>query len=1301
MSQIAYQKFNKGLHTESDIHSQPPGTYRKSVNGDIMFNRDGTFSWSNSKGNSLSFSLVDYNGNPLTGYAPIGCISFDDKVVILSANVAAGFSEIGYVDFDNDGIGVYTQVFNDEYDPNGEKLRFSNRHNISGTAERENVEVEMIYWNDGKYNEDRCLNILLGASFNYTPTAGQYPYWYSVHSMGLMCDHRMGELKFQMRFSGALKTGAYQYCYRGMTKDGRYATPWTPMMRKIFLNTNTISFVNHLDYQMQPSGIITDGSIRLQLEGFDNRFPILEVAYIYSISEDQSVEAGIFYHNEFASEPPLAITIEHEFLTGDPVSIEELQRVFRTIPYSKDINIKDNYLVRSNLTEVGVLEPDLSAATIAPITRLMAIDEQPLTQLTSPLTHVTPSILDTVTIKAFTGVNREFNISSDYANYKGMQWAHLFPGYWRGETYRFGCMLFDKKGNPNFVFHIRDFTFPQQYDNSATNDYTLTKLDADGKYKIQIMGATISGIKIPDSILYDKDGNINVSGMMIVRADRIKNVLFQSLVTNTVYEACQDEENGVLYNEFTRPLPLTTNKFVNWNTAGFAGALGTNARVYGNATGGTSNILTRSCIDGETVFLNREGTFLFYSPDIMFDATETPVNTQTDRIRIVGNVKAPYSQDGTNVFSGGANFCHMYSKNYDTTLQGHVGDHEAGNTSFIQGEIRKTQLNDEFADTSDYDFLNLDLVYTQRLFTQPGTGYCSSCGSIPLQSYGVPGSLLMSLKDFKDLGVIYNSGGSERVCDFFLVNYERPSNTYSGINPDDNVPDVNSLEDTVYMPIGHFQPINQDVIDATSVSGGIQFDDVEVYGGDCYVNLFDFARLLPRYKDCEQESGCYQDYAVGMIFPIESNLNFSMRYGRQFANDITEPEITACEDGSTSQSNGIQPRQREDFNLNSVLQLQENVRYYPAIPAETKNIKDWPAQGVISMLKFNGQARDSYRYNQPNDFINVTGTHGEITATFLLNNYLYFLQLRAFGRYFLDERGLIPDFATGVLQTGQADRLTGFMYIDEKIGCQHHFGLHVTDRFAYWVDANISKHFRFGGDGLTPVSDIYGMHTEFNEACREFRDRNLDNPGFYGGIHMAYDAKNNKLITTFVGQQIVHAGYGVPPATFFKTFVFDENNPSYVDMPVFTPRFYISFRNFFFSADRLPGNQYNIYVHGKGQYGSYYGVLHNAKLQYVVTDVEAIEKVFDNAIYIVNADGQDIIGPITMSTETQTETFTLIGDLRKKYQKSRLQFPLRSAEQIDRMRGEHLAVEIEIVNDGIKQVILTGVRTDYRVSPKY
>lgn len=1250
-------RFVAGMNGDNDIQYQPQDTYRDAVNMRVLFNEDGGLSIENDKGNKLSFTLVDYNGDVLTDYIPVGQAAFADKVVLFSTNEEN--SEIGFVTVDADGIGTYTQVFNDKYDPNGDKLGFKKRNNIEAKAVKETDDIERVYWTD--YTEQfSVINIQLGASFSYTPTGGgavflEYPFWYSVHSFRIYCDWDMGIIKYKERIEGNLKTGVYQYAYRQGTKDG-YRTPFFPLTRHFIMNSQPFDS----SYQMQPSNQVTDYGFRLEISGIDTRFPILEVAYVYSISETQTVDAAIFYSEEVSIKmkyPAATKTIDHITNAGEPISLDEFNTRLLPIRKVKTIEEKDNILFAGGVKEVGVLEPDLSEATITAITRNMEADKDALGTFIKP--YATDAIVDTVVyVNNYGSTQTEYPIKNEPATYRGTAFEHLFTSYWRGETYRIGVMLFDRKGMPNYVFHLDDYTFPEQYDGWGGN-YTLTVNDG-GTLKIRLLGMEISGIKIPVEILYDEDDNLNISGFSIVRARRVEETLFQGVLMNTVYENDDTTVNGTAHWKYTRPNPLTEN-FFNGHITPVAGSYPNNALQLKGVKATT-----------DKYFASRAGTALMYSPEIFFGYKATPEWTQNSNLKAVcvaGAAGQEYGREGFNrVFLSDA-ICHFYSKNYLTEpyWANYFGTNLGDVTYIEQGGIFKTFLGDDFK-IENYDVQKDDLIYTQ--YTQidfDNTVGCSDC-NVDKFGWGCPDSLLFIMKDFKDV-----SAGVDLVRNKVLIaNFRKPADSYfSG-------EDENALEKTIYISTGHFQPINNTVIAETEdADGNLVFNNVEVWGGDCYPSYFGFTRILPQYRSCDTDNvggtDCYLDYSVSMIVPLESNINYSLRIGRTFPKDGVEPENDSCGDSSLS-NKGIQEKQREDFNINSVLQHEENVQFFNAKPTTIVNRTENHMTVIHSETKYYGEPLNNYRRYLANNYFDLTGANGDITKLFSQYSYIYFLQTKGFGRLYINQPTTLNSPETGSIIVGSGGILTGALYISQDIGSQHQFSVIGGHNQTYWVDVNLGKMYRFSQNGLSPISDK-GQHNRIYSASKYFK--NKDNPAGFSGITGIYDYKNNEIIYSF------HADLDrsdIPFLVYNFTLVYSENTETFTTRFSEVPHFYFSLQGKYFSSN--VDSPQDFYVHLLGNRGQYYGEYKDATVDIVVNPTQDAQKVYDITQVNMNDLGVARLSQVEISTDNQTFSLSLPTDARARYRYGFLSFPVRELMQTDRTRGKWMKQKYTIVNNG-------------------
>ena len=1293
--------FLGGLHSDNDVQLQPPNTYRRSLNGRILFNSDGGYSWENDKGNKFSFTMVEYNGDILEDYAPIGTAEFADKIVIFSTNGTN--SEIGYITINNEGLGTYQQVFNDKYDPNGDLLNFNVNNTIEAVAVKEAEGVERVYWGDGvgiSSNERRCIDILIGDSFNYTPEGvGTYIWWYSVHSLARYADWSMGRIKYVKRIDGALKTGVYQYSYRMRTASG-YATDWYPLTRHIIMNSEPIDESNSNNYQMQPSNITTDYGNQLQITGIDNRFRYIDVAYLYSIGENETVEAGLFHTQELFSFPTPSLAIFHTSHAAEPLNIDEFNVRKLSVLKAKTISEKDNRIFEANLLETGVLEPNLSEASLTAITRNMVMDDRPNDWTSKPFMHTEP-VTTTVDIPSYTGASETYSIEGDYPNYKGTQWEHLFPSYWRGETYRFGVLLFDRKGIPNYVFHLDDYTFPEQYDESG--DFRLTEIDG-GKWNIKMMGLQVNGVSIPASVLYD-NGELNVSGFSIVRAKRPEQTRFQGIITNTVFENNDETEDAIPRYQYTRPLPFTENSF-DGNVPPTEGA------YYNNS------LLGRGFSARDSKFYgSRQGTFLMHSPDIMFGYKPSPTWQSNHRIKLVGTRVTTDHQENTAGYNrlnvSGASACHYYSKNYSSDPSGLVSDYNLGDTSFIDqrgldanGKIRKTDLFLGY-NIDEYDNQRTDLIYSQFTpldFDNSGDDCC--CCRIDKFSWGCPDSLLIIAKNFGSLHCAdAYSAQRNRV---FVANYQEPLSSYYGSENSQN-----SLETTVYQMCGHFQPITQSVIDDTlQQDGSLLFNGIEVWGGDCYPFGFDYTRLLPQYRDCETSSSgtgcqdydgdcggdCYGDYAVSMIVPLESNINFALRYGRQFAKDGTEPENTAC--GLPNlYKNGIQEKQREDFNINTVLMHEENVQFFPPILDTIRRERQNPHTVIYTESKIYGEPIDSYRINLANNFLDLNGKFGDATKLFLQYNFLYYLQEQAFGRLYVNERALLSSPDTGSILTGSSGILSGALYISTDVGCQHQHSVTQGHNSTYWVNVDLGKLYRFTQNGLDPISDMKGVHNLVYDVSSFYRKNvtEYDSPQGRGGIHGVYDYKNNELIMTWRRVRTSSGNDFIPvDRNIDLTLVYNEMAGVFTTEYDIHPHLYFPFRGFYFSSN-YANNKQDFYVHLQGNRGEYYGFLRNSYIKIVVEPDVEIEKIYDGTMMNVNSEGVDILSLANCKTDYNSFVYNFTTDTRQKYRHGMLWFPVRGVTQTDRIRGKYMEQEYEVANADDKLCRITMIENKFRV----
>ena len=281
--------FQEGMKQDIDILLSNNKSYRYSVGGRLMYNKNGTYSWEVEDGNRISFSILPRNETDSNKYVPIGHTGNSSIRIIFSVAPLTGYSEIGIFSIDNEGSGTYKTLFNDQDDPNNELLNFNPNNQIEARFIYENDNIIRVYWVDGvedDSNQPRVFTFKYNRNLGNSSDVGAYsPVTLSVSSINSQPEFNMGIIKYVQKIAGGLLTGVYQYTYSLQTVDG-YNTPWYPLTREIFLTSDDISSINWNLYEMESSSISTSKGNRIEIKGIDQRFDRIRVAYVYSTTED-------------------------------------------------------------------------------------------------------------------------------------------------------------------------------------------------------------------------------------------------------------------------------------------------------------------------------------------------------------------------------------------------------------------------------------------------------------------------------------------------------------------------------------------------------------------------------------------------------------------------------------------------------------------------------------------------------------------------------------------------------------------------------------------------------------------------------------------------------------------------------------------------------------------------------------------------------------------------------------------------------------------------------------------------------
>lgn len=1404
--------FQDAIEMDIDVHLQKKTTARYILGGRILFNMDRSAGAGNESGKSFSFATEDGNKLSFSGCAGFRCVGvadLDTECITMWTDGTNG--QIRSFKVTDTGT-VYDNwvLFDDRNDPNGDKFNFSTDVLLECRVEVENTFVRRVYfWDNRNLNQPRVVNVqlfyrkntdgkYLPIHWNWNmdnpeapvaigttaPACGAsitYPHWMSVHSFDWNTDVIFPTIKFVSRLvdsqslvysSGpvldeaidkrcALKTGVYQYFVRYVSKDG-YRTPVSPFTNHIFLSSMAKSAVNHHDYTMYASNVVTPFGIKLEVKDIDTRYDKMEVGYVFYLDKSNPSELTIFDIVDIVPGNTTA-TIYHVNHTGTPVSTDIVYERYETIMGINTAARKENKMYMGGITSIDDIRFNVENVTFKPHMRLMSADNTlepefeevaptPAGNIVDPATNSDIISEKTYTISKFSGVTEEYKVVSDYDNYKGMQYEHLFKGHWKGEIYGYSVVALDRKGNPLYAQHIKDFKFPEMYETGFDNTtgttsataFNHTKLNTTtGNYDLKIMGLMISGLRLPKDVIYDKYGKLQISGFMIVRSPRNKRIQHQGIILNAVYEQnCKADKDADDEPEITRPLPFLSNKFE-------SGFFANNSNRYDHR--GRCAKRDKICKLSSLSIGNRPNQFTYECPDL-FVTGETLKFNPSDYIKLVGTTHKAYVNE---IISYGHD--QYYAKSYKTNNA--KNRYPLGSESriddvwnFYSREQRKPYDKDQpelkftndiwgiylypmtestgpfeayhtkdctgggvagtdcFPTTGTTGTLYLD-VSTGLAYEWNGSAYVEKDLSDPELIYkpalfasGHANTTVLKCKDFMHLDIIESDSSRSS---YHIVNFMKPNESYYADDSDA------SLEVRRYISTGHYQKIDASVLfqakkvkkDGTVVAGSTavageeiefyQFDDIEIWGGDCFLQFVDFTRLMPYYYGaCEKCGGMLLDYAVSHIIPLESNYNLMMRYGRTFAKSGTQAQAISCNNVDKHLSTGIMDRQQEDWNVNSALQHENNLQYYSSLPFNIKIVTDRKSTWIWSKKKTYSELSDSYRKVLRLNYYDLPGEQGEIVGSAEFFNNIYCWQESGFGGLRINERATVPTELEEEAVLGKGSDMDGINYISTIVGCQHRSSIIRMNNAVYWVDGRMGKVCRFAQDGNSLLSDGRNVHDLFTRVLPFF-----ENPGLMksASIVGVADYENNDVLFTLNNNSEQNSVQ--------ITMAYNESIDKVHYFHPGIPTIYMPFRKFIFAPN--PGKQEDVYLYYHGTIGEFFGTIHKSKLIFVVNDVPNITKVFDSMLINVNKEASKRIGEVKITTQNQIHVLNLKNDSRAIYREDKLRFPMRKDEYVsDRVRGHYCIVEITIDNDDFLsdneniKTIITSIDTIFRLSHK-
>ena len=319
------------------------------------------------------------------------------------------------------------------------------------------------------------------------------------------------------------------------------------------------------------------------------------------------------------------------------------------------------------------------------------------------------------------------------------------------------------------------------------------------------------------------------------------------------------------------------------------------------------------------------------------------------------------------------------------------------------------------------------------------------------------------------------------------------------------------------------------------------FNDVEVWGGDCWLDLHSGAFMYPGYAHNESsiDNGAweYGDFGFIMVFPTEQRKNYALRnapspggpmspHAGLRARSMFENVATAGASywadkglfhysGRNGEAEDASRHLLEEFFINEVMGYRDKYRAFGTIPRGFKDINHWPQRWTYSQRKVYGDLVDSFREFLVNNWKDLEGQFGSIMGSIVHGDKLFSFQELAYGVLRVYERTMIPT-TDGQVVTGDGSVIEGIHYRSESVGCHHPESIVAGEDRVYWVDAYKRAIYTAGTDGPPEsLSDFI----EMNQFLRELLWRYVDGRSIYGpkklSIVAGYDSETGSVEFSF------------------------------------------------------------------------------------------------------------------------------------------------------------------------------------------
>lgn len=321
-----------------------------------------------------------------------------------------------------------------------------------------------------------------------------------------------------------------------------------------------------------------------------------------------------------------------------------------------------------------------------------------------------------------------------------------------------------------------------------------------------------------------------------------------------------------------------------------------------------------------------------------------------------------------------------------------------------------------------------------------------------------------------------------------LCEITHPAIHYSG-------KDMSSKQYDTYYGFGDYKAYSSDGV-----------NKINVFTGDTYTQIYEIEGMYKAY-DFNDDKSSLQSMQTIHYIPMESTINQYFDYGMNYRNtNNANLQAEAGEiKGVTSQDRPV-----HQYNLIYSDNGTSNDLYSPQSTTHLQNT--YTQRICYSQLKTNGEFLNSWNIFKPIDYIDVNSVYGELTDLFTTQDTLYFWQTKAFGRLSVNERSLVKDENSNLIQLGQGTVLQRSDYLSTKFGMRAQDMCKVNvDNDIYWFD--------YGNKCIAAYKATSGAYggakmsvLDFTESCNVKTLMQINITDNVQVPTITYDATNDELL---------------------------------------------------------------------------------------------------------------------------------------------------------------------------------------------